>query len=289
MDDFYSPAQRSLANRFAHWREQGRRRRSIEINLEGLSPAQYANLENSADRPDVFLVPKNKTRSSLLGLHPANNPYVQTLYESDQGHQHYTGSAMETHYNHFQPQSAATVLGLTDGELSKRHPDAAVLPWWAAIDKSILDSMDINQRRLRYTRPERYGLDEKLDYGCQFYGPVSKGVGELEYQRHIETHQLIKKNGYLPYMHGHLTGQFLVSENDWVWVCHKGNHRYVSLLRLNLKYIPVAFSSKLGSSVIVQRKDVERWPNVANDLFSPAEALQIFDRFISATNSQTTK
>lgn len=285
MDDFYSPAQRSLSNRFAHWREQGRRRRSIEINLEGRSPAQYVNLDKSVDRPDVFLVPRNKTRSSLLGLHPANNPYVQTLCEFDQGHQQYTASAMETHYSRFQPQSAASVLGLTGGELSKLHPDAAVLPWWAETDKSILDSMDIHQRRLRYRRPERYGLDEKLDYGCQFYGPVSKGVGELEYRRHIETHQLVKKNGYLPYMHGHLTGQFLVSDNDWVWVCHKGNHRYVSLLRLNLEYIPVAFSSKPGSSVIVQRKDVEHWPNVANGLFSTAEALQVFDRFISATNS----
>lgn len=282
MDDFYNPAQLSLSSRFARWREQGRRKRSIEINLEGRSPALYANLNKSDDRPDIFLVPRDKTRSSLLGLHPTSNPYVQTLRDFDQGHQQYAGSAMESHYNNYQPQSAATVLGLIESELSKLHPDAAVLPWWAAADKSNLLSMGIHQRRLRYRRPERYGLDAELDYGCQFYGPVSKGVGELEYRRHIETHQLILKNGYLPYMHGHLTGQFLVSENDWVWVCHKGNHRYVSLLRLNLKYIPVAFSSKLGSSVIVQRKDVERWPNVANGLFSQAEALRVFDRFISA-------
>ncbi|CAA0102437.1 Uncharacterised protein [Zhongshania aliphaticivorans] len=284
MDDFYSPAQRSVSNRFTLWREQGRRKQSTEIDLATKSPAEYQNLKNSTNKPDVFLVPRDKTRSSLLGLHPKNNPFVQTLREFDQGHQHFAGSAMERHYTSFQPQSMAVVLGLADSESSKLHPDAAVLPWWAAADQSNWRNMDAQQRRLRYKYPKRYGLDANVDYGCQFYGPVSKGVGELEYQRHVKTHQLILKNGYLPYMHGHLTGQFLVSENDWVWVCHKGNHRYVSLLALGLERIPVVFNSKPGSSVVVQRNDVSHWPNVTNGLFSEDEALQVFDRFISTTN-----
>lgn len=286
MDDFYSPAQRSLSNFYMRWRERRRRKRSTEIRLEEASPAEYENLKNITDQPDVFLVPRNKTRSNLMGFQPTHSPFVQTLHEFDQGHRHYVGSEMERHYTNVQPQSMAAVLGLADGERSKLHPHAAVLPWWAATNKSIWRNMGVRQRQLRYKHPERYGLDTNVDYGCQFYGPVSKGVGELEYRRHVNTHQSIIKNGYLSYMHGHLMGQFLVSENDWVWVCHKGNHRYASLMALGLEHIPVAFSSKPGSSVIVHRNDVKLWPNVSNGLFSQTEALQIFDRFIRTENGQ---
>ena len=162
---------------------------------------------------------------------------------------------------------------------------AAVLPWWAVADQTQFSDIRPQDQRLRYKHPERYGVDANIDYGCQFYGPVSKGVGELEFRRHVETHQLINKNGYLPYLHGHLTGQFLLSENKCAWVCHKGNHRYVSLLALGLETLPVAFSSKKGTPVVVRRDDVTEWPNVANGLFTKKEALQVFDRFLDPSDS----
>lgn len=269
---------KSLPFLLRQWRERYLRNRHLEINLRDESPQSVAS-----KKPDVVLIPREKTRSSLLGFHPQTNPFEQTLREFDHGHHQLSGSTMERYYISFQPQTMADVLGLCDTHFSLYHPHAAVLPWWPAISMHKWQSIDPVLPRLRYKYPSRYGLDGQRDYGCQFHGPVSPGVANLEFARHTRTHQSLRMQGYLPYTHGHLLGQFLLRGDDWVWVCRKGNHRYASLLAIAMDTIPVAYQSGRGD-FLVQREGVNTWPNVNNGVFSTKDALQIFDAIFQGRN-----
>ncbi|MFC3680613.1 hypothetical protein [Bacterioplanoides pacificum] len=158
---------------------------------------------------------------------------------------------------------------------------ATVLPWSTSTPEAKLKRICANTNAKRLLSKEAYqlGLREKDNYGWQFFGPVSEGLGNLEFKRLISVYNSIQKNGYFPERYGYIHGQFLISDNDWVWVNIGGKHRFSSLAALNYERIPVALKSR-SSALFIRRSESAYWPNVKNGLFSEQESLNIFDRII---------
>lgn len=159
---------------------------------------------------------------------------------------------------------------------------ATVLPWGIATPEQKLPKVCVNPDapKLFSSEAKKLGLSEKGNYGWQFFGPVSEDLGQMEYQRLTSVFNSIKDSGYLPEKHGFIHGQFLISNDNWIWVNIGGKHRFASLAALNFKNIPVALNSR-SSALFIRRLDVEYWPNVKNGLFSKADALNIFDRLMA--------
>lgn len=237
----------------------------------------YSNFQGKA-----ALVPIERCRSHMLGFTPNGNPFVESLKIYSRSKREYTGSVLEYYYNNYCPSSMRSVLLSDDDSLNKYHSMATVLPWGIATPEQKLPKVcvDPEATKLFSSEAKKLGLSEKDNYGWQFFGPISEGLGQLEYQRLISVFNSIKNSGYLPEQHGFIHGQFLVSDDDWVWVNIGGKHRFASLAALDFKTIPVALNSR-SSALFIRRIDVEYWPNVRNGLFSKADALNIFDRLMS--------
>lgn len=231
------------------------------------------------------LVPLERCRSHMLGFTADGNPFVESLRTYSENKCNYTGSTLEYYYNNFCPDSMQSVLSSAENSLNKFHPMATVLPWGIATPEQKLPKVCVNPSadKLFSSEAKKLGLSEKDNYGWQFFGPVSEGLGQLEYKRLISVFNSIKDDGYLPEKHGFIHGQFLVSDDNWAWVNIGGKHRFASLAALNFKSIPISLTSR-SSALFIRRADVQYWPNVRNGLFSEFDALNIFDRILQGTS-----
>lgn len=240
----------------------------------------YSNFNGSA-----AIVPLERCRSHMLGFTINENPFIKTLIEYSQGKSSYTGSILETYYAQYCPESMQSVLRSDNPLLNKYHPMATVLPWGISTPEEKLPNIcvDPTAERLLSKEAHKLGLKEKNNFGWQFFGPVSEDLGVQEYTRLVSVYNSIKEHGYLPERYGYMHGQFLVSDDDWVWVNIGGKHRFASLAALQFENIPVALKSR-SSALFIRRCDVDYWPNVKNGLFSRNDALSIFDRILNGTS-----
>jgi hypothetical protein len=240
----------------------------------------YSNFKGGA-----AIVPIERCRSHMLGFTVDENPFIKTLIDYSSSNSNYSGSVLENYYNHYCPTSMQSVLRSDNPSLNKYHPMATVLPWGISTPEEKLPNIcvDPSAEQLLSKEAHKLGLKEKNNFGWQFFGPVSEDLGLQEYARLISVYNSIKEHGYLPEKYGYMHGQFLVSDDDWVWVNIGGKHRFSSLAALQYKSIPVALKSR-SSALFIRRSDVDYWPNVKNGLFSRTDALNIFDRILSGTS-----
>ncbi|MGK0249038.1 MAG: hypothetical protein ACI910_001773 [Oleispira sp.] len=243
----------------------------------------YSNFTGAA-----AIIPIERCRSHMLGFTIHGNPFVNTLKEYAKNKSNYSNSVLAAYYNQYCPTSMQSVLKSDNASLSKHHPMATVLPWGTSTPEVKLPKIcvDISAKSLLSKEAHKLGLPEKDNFGWQFFGPVSEDLGLQEYQRLISVYKNIKNNGYKPEQYGYIHGQFLISDDDWVWVNIGGKHRFSSLAALEYKKIPVALRSR-SSALFIRRSDVEFWPNVKNGLFSKNDALNIFDRILRGSSYST--
>lgn len=240
----------------------------------------YSNFKGSA-----ALVPLNRCRSHMLGFTTGGNPFVSSLKEYVQNKTQYFGSILEEYYDNYCPNSMQAVLNSDNESLNTYHPMATVLPWGISTPESKLARIcvDVTADKLLSKEANKLGLSAKDNYGWQFFGPVSPDLGQQEYQRLVAVYNSVIKHGYRPERYGYIHGQFLVSEDDWVWVNIGGKHRFSTLAALGFKDIPVALNSR-SSALFIRRSEADHWPNVKNGLFTKLDALDIFDRIMKGTS-----
>ncbi|MFT7111083.1 MAG: hypothetical protein ACI843_002761 [Psychrobacter glaciei] len=249
-------------------------------NQQGPLDLLYSNFKGGA-----AIVPSERCRSHMLGFTIDENPFINTLREYAKNKSNYPDSILAAFYNQYCPTSMQSVLKSDNASLSKYHSMATVLPWGTSTPEVKLPRIcvDVSAENLLSKEAHKLGLSEKDNYGWQFFGPVSENLGLQEYQRLISVYNSIKSNGYKPEQYGYIHGQFLISDDDWVWVNIGGKHRFSSLAALQYKKIPVALTSR-SSALFIRRSDAEYWPNVKNGLFSKNDALNIFDRILRGSS-----
>lgn len=82
-----------------------------------------------------------------------------------------------------------------------------------------------------------------LGHGSQLRGPITRINLYREIFRTKSLYWKILKEGYQPKNHGHIIGQFLEKNGEWIFVVLGGTHRLAILRALGYTKIPVMPSS----------------------------------------------
>lgn len=220
------------------------------------------------------------SRCRGFGLKPSKldhpeQPLLQTahqLYEDPD--RPATSTALDAYYGTFRPASAADVLGLPqDHPLSWHHPLGAVFPWNAQTpweqEAALWDGI------LGYYAQHNCAHWRIGDGHTQF-GPVSLRKLELEIWRITRLFESIREEGYDKKNHPPILGAILVDDRTGDWVCDikDGLHRIAACHVMGWRSLPVRI---IGETTV--RSEYRQWPGVHYGLFTPAEALQIFDAY----------
>lgn len=182
------------------------------------------------------------------------------------------------YYAQVRPRHAADWLGLgadAHAELQAAPPWGAVFPWRArsvaSYRKAYEDAALAENRAV--------GRDVGISDGWLFCGPVSADKTRIEAERILYVLRRIDDGGYQRHdgHDGDVRATALVNDSgDWRWLITAGNHRASAAAALGLAAIPVRIN------LVISRADVAHWRQVAQGLFTPAQALAVFDRFFDA-------
>lgn len=228
--------------------------------------------------PWVTSIPASHYRSNLLGFRTESNPFIKTLLS---GKQTFSQSYLRHFYEQFQPETIGDVLNISTSKAASYPAMSTVMPWWTKEPNARLVQVCVSTDRKPYLGKEAYhlGADEGSDFGWHHFGPVSSGVGEMEFDRQYSVFNSIRTHGYQPTSPLHIHGEFLIHGADWVWINIGGKHRFNALVALDHDIITVSVKNKYGPA-FVRRDEVDFWPNVINGWFDREEALQIFDQLM---------
>ncbi len=189
---------------------------------------------------------------------------------------------LQSFYLNFQPQNVAERLGLAvdisnekNREFLESNPLYAVMPW---------EWMSPENRFKQYN--EGYA-EECLEYGnikpqkedgVDVFGPVSERILEMEYYRLHSVYKSIYQEGYKERYGYPKAGFIYVIGNEYKLSITGGRHRVAVLFALQYEYIPVTVSK--DKSVKLLRNEVNNWNHVKSGLFTPIQALELFDKQI---------
>ena len=224
-----------------------------------------------------------KCITNLLGFPLLDSPFVTTLRAYAQGECHtYKGSPLEKFYSSCKPKTMMDVLSLNNSTMQRIPAIATVMPWWNLTPKMRLQQIATNPHGdlLLGRETVRFGLKKEGNYGWQYFGPVSQEVGEIEFKRLTAVYDSIDTHGYRWKKSIPIHGEFLISNDDWLWVGLGGKHRMSALVALGWEFLPATARGKYGLH-FVKRSEVNYWPNVVSGLFSENEALTVFDTMMS--------
>jgi len=176
-------------------------------------------------------------------------------------------------FESFKPASVADVLGISPTRDWHLLPaDCVVLPW----DSTTPERAAWNRRRIMVSEAQEHGLGGwRQEYGWKCWGPPTKQLVEFEASRLRKVSESIDRGGLDPLQ---LPGLRIFTRGaDMLARPEGGLHRVAALIGLGWELIPFSVKRRFPTA----REHHESWPNVASGLFSPQEALSVFDaRFI---------
>ncbi len=253
-----------------------RKRRALEpVSHFTTSPSELAYQRSTSV---VVSVPVSHCRMNLMTRPALENPFVATLRG---GQRHYENSALADYFKANQPVTVGDLLGISDSPIAADPAMAAVMPWWGMTPEERLQQVAVETPQGFLGKEAiKLGAHWGKDYGWQYFGPVSDGVAQQEFKRQWAVYHSIRNKGYKPDSYKHIHGEFLIAEQDWVWVNLGGKHRFNALVASGEEQVVVSSRGKYGAH-FVYRSDANIWPNVMNGNYTLEEALQVFDRILA--------
>jgi len=210
-----------------------------------------------------------------------NHPFVLTTCALMKNIQlTYSESPLRIYYELFQPSNASEVLSIPKKNcinLQKQAPLEVVEPW------DQVDAQHIKNVRTAWIKQENKKMQTSIDatHGVQFWGPVSTEKGEVEIARLRSLLSSIKNNGYRRdgKSDGDIIGSIIVSGSRWAIRISSGQHRVAVLAALGYDRIPVRIMLNEARGM-VHREDFQQWPHVRDQLYTPEQALAVFDNML---------
>jgi hypothetical protein len=229
-------------------------------------------------KPFIINVPLTRC-CSWLGFNLVNqlHPYVRTAVAYLHNNKiTYENSPLRQYYDYFQPDNASTVLGLVPGTsefFEKSPPSWRIYPW----NPNQPEKVAAAKRKITREENSARGLSLDADHGYTVFGPVSNEKGKLEFSTLVNLVNSISKSGYIRTNRPDGDIQAIVAFDmcDNVrYFISKGHHRVAVLAALGHETIPIRVSRNL----VVRQNEANKWPHVRDGLFSPEQAIEVFER-----------
>ncbi|ARD43588.1 hypothetical protein [Colwellia sp. PAMC 21821] len=229
----------------------------IDVDFESGRGLEIFSLANNSSHPFIVAI-----KSALL-----SDDYKKALK-----------TYLMKYYDAIQPKSASAWLGFDHGEvpsLDNEPPWLSLLPWE---NSSIQQKYDGRKDCAIYDNNE-HGAKLAIDHGWRNFGPVSENVLEIEVNRLYALMVSIEKNGVLRNnLDGGDIGAIVLMKEDksFCWMVEwGGQHRAAAISAMGYENVPIRVWQ------VVERADVNLWPNVQSGVFTPKSALKIFDKIFS--------
>jgi len=170
----------------------------------------------------------------------------------------------------------------SNAALSQMKAHTIVVPWHG-IRLSKLPSRAakrLQSGRVRDAK-KRLKIDEPVE-GIICWGPVSKTFGDIAFDRLTRLYDSIHSDGFAADNFRDPMKTFvLVRNNEYCVMPRSGKHRVAVLSALDYQEIPVLMGPS-PQVMLVRREEVAAWPHVVSGLFTPSDALVVFDRIFEA-------
>jgi hypothetical protein len=261
------------------------------VDLRGACSDPLDAYYHAGNRPAIIDVPLAHCRwaggNALAYTQASGHPYVRTLIEYDAGHRTFDGSYLQAYWGIWQPSTLAASLDIQDSchpLLVATPPIHDIVPWAPA-------------RMLAYVEGQAWKNHKSYralhDVGsppAASCGPKPTQYGAARFAHLTSLYQRIKKQGYRvhaprwwPYFDQHAVGQVLVRDRSWRVRLMNGQHRAAVQCVLGGRTLPVIVHAQHHRGpAIVSRDDADRWPLVRAGVFSPQQALKVFDATFDA-------
>lgn len=198
------------------------------------------------------------------GWHPYAQLLEELLAEPDLP---YERTALHRFYARFRPRTVQdALLDQVDEPLDPIGRWPAVLPlfkhFWA-----------LTPRR----RDEVLRDPERVKGGRQQFGPHEAEFGRTQVERTATAYRSVADHGYHPerYRDGHLTGYFLVRDDDYRFVVFHGNHRLAAFRLLGIER-PLARLQR-GHPPVIDVAELDRLPACRRGVIPVEVARRVFD------------
>ncbi|MCG3169175.1 MAG: hypothetical protein CALGDGBN_00688 [Pseudomonadales bacterium] len=224
---------------------------------------QPAAIEAALDSCVIF----NGLSLSRTGWHP----YVAAGREFIAGtSQSYRGSILERYHLAWQPiDGLSALIGASKGpsSLAEFPPYVMHAPWFNVLPEQRLKGIAKIARR---ENAAFGGQEMTIVEGHGLQGPVSSRKGEVEYGRLISVLRSLQHRGY-DRTHGDIAVQILKRGEAYRFRLAHGHHRAAALAALGYAVAPCT------PRMLIDRDDVDNWPQVSNGTWSIKQALAYFD------------
>lgn len=224
-------------------------------------------------------VPLSSLRRNHLGISiadPNANPFTRSVTDYLSGEStEYAGSVLNRFYESWQPRTLAEFVGVNaDGHSSLSRPlIVGDMPWdeYRGVDQ-LLRERDVYELE----RLAKFGHAPSGRHGYDYFGPISKALGEYRFKKHCRVARQIVDVGFDPADHL-VDVQLLVGDGAWALLVRDGKHRTTGLAAIGVQKVRVSLP---GAYPVIRRDEVAVWPGVHAGLYSVEQALEVFDRHV---------
>lgn len=183
--------------------------------------------------------------------------------------------ALQSYYASVQPQNPAEWMGIGHSSILCEYPAWALsMPW----DKRTPYEWQLIREDFVLNENKEFQKNLTIEQGWHFWGPAADEKIEIETKRLDRLVSSLLKNGLARHdgHDGDIRAVVLKNDaGDWRWQVTGGEHRAAGLAAFGYKSIPIRVIQ------IVNRQDVNIWPNVTAGFFTREEALAVFDQIFS--------
>ncbi|MEM7710952.1 MAG: hypothetical protein AAF264_09460 [Pseudomonadota bacterium] len=115
--------------------------------------------------------------------------------------------------------------------------------------------------------------------GYRFFGPMPAGTAEAEYARLVRIERSVRRIGYRPDIHSHISGSILCAGSKVAFIVLGGKHRAAILAHRGDTTVPVTFHPRYPR--LLDTAQIDIWPTIRQGLMTKRLARAVAGAFVA--------